>query len=216
MEFSNAWDWGSVKDIDGWLEPSEEGHYYCHRWGREGRRRVLDLGCGLGRHSMLFARNGFEVTAVDTSEEAISSLKKRSAGMEIICDVADMHHLPYKDGSFDCVFAYHSISHTDSKGIVKILSEIRRVLSPGGKLFLTLCSKDTWSFKEADFPVIDGCTRVRTDGAEKGIPHFYVDRDDIIRLMESFELIRIRHVDDCFSNGIWKNCKHYFIEAERP
>ena len=215
MELSNAWDWDSVTERDEWSKPSEEGFYYAEKWNRDGRRRVLDLGCGVGRHALLFAEIGLDVTAVDSSEEAISCLKRMDPDERIVCEVADMHDLPYDDGSFDCVFAYHSISHTDSAGIVRILSEIHRVLSPGGNVFLTLCSKDTWSFNEADLPIVDSCTRVRTDGPERGIPHFYVDKEDIIRLMAHFELIRVRHVDDCFSNGTWRNCKHYFIEAKR-
>ena len=70
--------------------------------------------------------------------------------LDIECDVGDMHTLPYKDGSFDHVFAYLSISHTDSDGIRKVISEIGRVLVPNGTVFLTLCSKDTWSFKGAN------------------------------------------------------------------
>ena len=133
--------------------------------------------------------------------------------LDIECDVGDMHTLPYKDGSFDHVFAYLSISHTDSDGIRKVISEIGRVLVPNGTVFLTLCSKDTWSFKEANLPVIDACTRVRLDGPEKGITHVYVDMNDIEELFSGFELIKIRHIDNCLVEGRWQNSKHYHIEA---
>ena len=68
--------------------------------------------------------------------------------LDIECDVGDMHTLPYKDGSFDHVFAYLPIGHTDSDGIRKVISEIGRVLVPNGTVFLTLCSKDTWTDKD--------------------------------------------------------------------
>ena len=182
---------------------------------KEGKKRILDLGCGLGRHSILFSKYGFQVSALDSSEEAIDSLQKYSEDndLEIQCKVGDMHELPYPDDSFDCIFAFLSISHTDSKGIIKVISEMKRVLVPGGAMFFTLCSKETWSFTEAGYPKIDENTIMKTEGAEEGIPHFYVDKDDIIELMKDFQLIRVRHVDDCFFQGNWRNSKHYFIEA---
>ena len=212
---NNAWDWSKVDDTGYWMDPSDESYYYAEKWKREGRKRVLDLGCGLGRHSILFSRYGFEVSALDSSEDAIGSLRKYSEEnkLDIQCRVGDMHELPYDDGSFDCIFAFLSISHTDSEGIKKVLSEIRRVLVPNGAVFFTLCSKDTWSFTEGNSPKVDENTIMKTQGAEEGIPHFYVDKDDIIELMKDFRLIRVRHVDDCFFQGNWRNSKHYFIEA---
>ena len=212
---NNAWDWKKVDDTDYWMDPSDESYFYAEKWKREGRKKVLDLGCGLGRHSILFSRYGFQVSAIDTSEDAVESLRKYSEEnrMDIRCKVGDMHDLPYEDSSFDCIFAFLSISHTDSKGIKKVISEMGRVLVPGGAMFFTLCSKDTWSFTDADYPKVDENTIVKTEGAEKGIPHYYVDKDDITRLMKDFQLIRVRHVDDCFFQRQWRNSRHYFIEA---
>ena len=213
---SNSWDWESVDD-DGWYDPSEEGYYYANRWGKNGDIRVLDLGCGLGRYAMLFAEHGLKVTAFDSSEYAIEHLRRKAEelDLEIGCDIGDMHSLPYTDGSFDHVFAYLSISHTDSKGIRKVISEIERVLAPNGTMFITLCSKDTWSFREADLPMLDDCTRIRMDGPEKGIPHVYVDIPDIKDILSGFTLTRVRHIDDCLVDGRWQSSKHYHIEARR-
>lgn len=127
-----------------------------------------------------------------------------------------MLKLHYPDNSFDCIFAYHVISHTDTQGMKTILSEIERVLRPNGEIFLSLCSKDTWFFKEAGFPKIDENTIVKTEeGPEKGIPHFYVTIDDVLKLFGKFEMQSIRHVDDCYFEGEKRNSKHYFILAKR-
>ena len=212
---NNAWDWKKVNDTEYWMDPSDESYFYAEKWKREGRKRLLDLGCGLGRHSILSSRYGFEVSALDSSKDAIDGLRKYSEEneLDIQCRVGDMHELPYENGSFDCIFAFLSISHTDSEGIKKVISEMKRVLVPNGAMFFTLCSKDTWSFTEGNYPKIDENTVMKTEGAEEGIPHFYVDRDDIIELMKDFQLIRVRHVDDCFFQGNWRSSKHYFIEA---
>ncbi|HOO76209.1 MAG TPA: hypothetical protein PLS66_13005, partial [Tepiditoga sp.] len=65
---SKAWDWKEVKDKI-WYEPSEESYYLLKRW--QNFNTFLDLGCGLGRHSVLFAENNFETYALDLSEYAV-------------------------------------------------------------------------------------------------------------------------------------------------
>lgn len=68
-----------------------------------------------------------------------------------------------------------------------------------GEFYLTLCSKETWAYKEVAYPKIDKNSIVKTDdGPEKGIPHFYVTLDDILSLLKNFFILRVRHVDDCF------------------
>lgn len=208
-------DWSAVQDKAIWLDPCEESYYYAEKWRREGKRSLLDLGCGLGRHSLLFAACGFKVTALDISDEALSHLKKasRELGADIACRRADMESLPFANDAFDCVFAMHSAGHCDTEGMKRIMSEIKRVLKPDGRLFLTLCSKETWTYTESGFPRLDENTVIKTDGPEQGVPHFFVDKEDIKRLFSDLRLIKVRHIDDCFSDGKWRNMKHYFIEA---
>ena len=83
-------DWKKAGSAE-WLDPCEESYYYAEKWKREGRKSVLDLGCGLGRHSVLFAQRGFKVTALDISDDALTFLKKYSKemGVDIACRRAD-------------------------------------------------------------------------------------------------------------------------------
>ena len=211
------WDWNMVTDKSKWLEPSEECYYYAEKWKREGRKSVLDLGCGLGRHSVFFARQGFKTTAVDLSEEAIRFLKdyRKEQNVDVLCKVGDMCQLPFADSAFDGIFAMHSAGHTDTEGMVSVMSEIKRVLKPEGAVFMTLCSKETWSFKNCELPYVDDNTRIKTQGAEQGVPHLFVDQALIDFLFSDFELIQVRHIDDCFSDGKWKNEKHYFRNCKK-
>lgn len=212
-EISKPWDWKSGKS-DIWLQPSEESYYLAVRWKNAEYKALLDFGCGLGRHSIFFAKKGFDVTAFDLSEDGAEHLRKWATREKLNVDVsvADMLKLPYKDDSFDCLFAYLVISHTDTKHIKCIIEQIKRVLKPGGEFYLTLCSKETWSFTDAGFPKIDENTVIKTDdGPEKDIPHFYVDLDDVFDLFCDFEIIRIRHIDDCYFEGKKQNSKHYFV-----
>lgn len=212
---SKSWDWEKEKD-NVWLTPCEESYYFCEKWQHEGRRSILDLGCGLGRHSILFAKKGFKVTSVDLSEYSIRHLREweEREHLFIRSKICDIKQLPFSDNAFDCIFSYHVISHTDSVGIYHILDEIKRVLKPGGEVYLTMCSKDDWSYKKAGFPVVDENTVIKTNaGPEEGIPHFYVNMEDILKLFHDFKIDRIRHTDDCYTNGTTYHTWHYYITA---
>lgn len=218
MSISKAWNW-SANAEDFWRIPSEESIAMAARWKECGYRDVLDFGCGLGRHAIYFAKSGFSVSAFDLSAEGVASLNTwaEKEQLHIPTECCDMQELPYADDSFDAVFAYHVISHTDSVGITKILAEMRRVLRSGGEAFLTLCSKDTWSFRDAGYPKHDENTVIKTaEGPEYGIPHFYVDMDDVERLFSGMELISVRHIDDCWFAGKRQNSKHYFVRVRKP
>jgi len=215
MTDSMAWDWEKEESLS-WLRPSEECYYLAEKWKTEGVSTILDLGSGLGRHAIFFAKKGFEVTAMDLSDYGVEHLKRwaEREGCKIKIDTGDILKLPYEDNTFDCVFSYHVIFHTDSTGIIRIIDEIKRVLKPHGKIFLTFGSKETWAFKDAGYPKIDENTVIKTEeGPENGIPHFYVDTDDIFTLLKDFNIERIRHTDDCYYDGQRRNSKHYYISG---
>ena len=216
MAVSKAWDWDKAS-YPVWLQPSEESYFIAQHWKEKNVESILDFGCGLGRHSIFFAKQGFNVTAFDLSSKATEHLEAwaKRENVSIHVTTADMMELPFDDNSFDALFAYHVISHTDSPGIEKILQEVSRVLKLGGELYLSLCSKETWSFKDAGYPKLDENTVVKTDdGPEKGIVHFYVSLDDVLDLFGNYDIERIRHTDDCYFSGQKQNSKHYFISAK--
>lgn len=218
-EISKPWDW-SKNTQEFWNDPSEESYYLLHRWKARGYKRFLDLGCGLGRHSLLFANNVFQVDSFDLSTFAVAGLQSKSKDLgldNIVCASGDMNNLPYPNASFDCLLAYHVISHTDSQGITRILSEINRVLIPGAEFYLSLCSKNSWSFQEAGYPKHDDNTIVKVeDGPENGIPHFYSDEQTIAALFGAFTLLSIRHVKDVvFNEKPLRNSWHYFILGKK-
>lgn len=119
-------------------DPSEFGKIAVDLFRREGIRKVLELGCGQGRDTFLFARSGFEVTALDYSEEGLRILEAQAAGMDaspaVITRVFDVRKpLPFPDGTFDACFSHMLLCMELSTGEIEILlREIRRVLRPGG------------------------------------------------------------------------------------
>lgn len=217
MVESKGWEWEKANQLP-WLKPTDDVYYLANKWAELGFKKVLDLGSGLGRHSIYFAQQGFEVSAIDISDYGVNHLKEwaKSEHLDIDIRVGDMIALPYPDNSFDCVFVYHSISHADTEGIKKVISEIERVLKQDGVLYTSMCSKESWEFSKSGFPKIDENTVLKKeDGPENNVPHFYADIDDILSLFHNFDIDRIRHIDYCFLNGEKLDCKYYYINGTK-
>lgn len=95
-------------------------------------RRVLDLGCGDGR---LTAGLRAEVlTGADVSAVALERAARRLPGARLTRTVPDAP-LPFPDGAFDLALCAETIEHV--RDLQLLLSELRRVLEPGGTLALT-------------------------------------------------------------------------------
>ena len=123
---------------------------------------------------------------------------------------------PFADDSFDAVFAYHTISHTDAYLAEQIIREISRILRPGAEAFLTLCSKSSPNFSEPSYPRIDAGTVLKTkDGPEYGVAHFYVDLEDILTLFSEFELIHISEVTDLWYDGERHDSRHFHLLIQK-
>ena len=99
--------------------------------------RAIDLGCGTGTNVLTLARAGWQVTGVDFIPRAIrvARRKLRSAGLPADLQVADAANLAGIEGPFDLALdmgCYHSLG--SGKG--RYLSELARVLAPGGHWLL--------------------------------------------------------------------------------
>lgn len=213
MVESKGWSW-DLNQAQEWETPSEDSYYYLWRWRSLGFTKLLDLGCGLGRHALQFAREGYSVDAFDLSPEGLVRLKKQTEAEQLTIRITegDMMKLPYGDEQFDCLFSFHCIYHTDKAGLNRVLSEISRVLRPGGELFLTLNSKSNPSFRNPAYTRIDGNTLLKTHGPEIDVPHCYLDEEEVREVMAGFELLRLRHIQDFHEGGSgW----HFFIHARR-
>jgi SAM-dependent methyltransferase len=97
-------------------------------------KTALDLGCRDGYWAEKLATKGYDVTAVDLRP-------KYSKATKVDANLA----LPFPTGSFDLVWCTEVIEHL--RDPVFTLSEIRRVLKPGGKLLLTTPNDGCWIFR---------------------------------------------------------------------
>jgi SAM-dependent methyltransferase len=99
--------------------------------------RILEIGTGSGLAGEMLAQNGWTVVGCDFSRAATS----RSASHGIQSVRCNASHLPFRAGAFDAVFASHVIEHTPDP--VAVLSRIREILAPGGKLLLAVPNFDS-------------------------------------------------------------------------
>jgi SAM-dependent methyltransferase len=102
--------------------------------GARASERALDLGCGDGRFTGLIAGAGLAVVGADVARAAVERARTRHPELDFRVVPID-GPLPFEDGSFELVWASEVIEHIADTA--KWLSEVRRVLAPGGRLLLT-------------------------------------------------------------------------------
>lgn len=109
----------------------------CERAAPRPADRALDLGAGTGLLALALAPRVAHVTAVDVSEAMVDRLAQNAAkeGLtNVEAVVGDLRSLPLEDESVDLVVSNYAFHHLDDTGKELALSEVRRVLLPGGRM----------------------------------------------------------------------------------
>jgi SAM-dependent methyltransferase len=110
---------------ESWIAPAVEA------LGNLAGQRVLDLGCGHGMASVLFARRGARVTGCDLSLGYLREARNRAVANDVATRliVCDGERLPFADQSFDRIWGNAILHHLDLRRATR---ELYRVLAPGG------------------------------------------------------------------------------------
>lgn len=95
-------------------------------------KTALEVGCGGGILTEEIAKMGFETTGIDPSEESLNIARNHAkhGGLKIKYEKGSGESLPYSNNSFDVVFCCDVLEHV--RDLPKVISEISRVLKPGG------------------------------------------------------------------------------------
>lgn len=97
--------------------------------------RVIDVACGQGYFTRLFAEAGAVATGADISKELIATAKKRSPKIDF--NIAPADHLTFaKDSSFDAATVILAIQNIEN--IADVFAEVKRILKPGGRFVLVM------------------------------------------------------------------------------
>lgn len=130
--------------------------------------KVLDLGCGSGRDSLAFRRLGFDVLAVDGSEEMVNYVA--SQGISTKCMFFE--ELDFEN-AFDAVWCCASLLHVQKAALPDVLSRIKKALKSGGIAFV--------SFKMG-----------KGEGYENGRYFHYLDEEDLRYYFSDFEILSVQ------------------------
>lgn len=129
------------------------------RFLASGSGRVLDVGAGSGRASvgLLLARPKAIVTGLDiyegfwgidgnTPERFMTNARIAGVADRADARTGDVREIPFDDGTFDAVISSYMIDHLRRDGVVKAISEVGRVLKPGGEFLLMIVNVNwvTW------------------------------------------------------------------------
>ena len=192
-----AWNdtWQTEEGRVFWLEPDPYVAALLPRFKKEGMRKVLDLGFGLGRHAVLFAKERFEVHGIDSSPSGLDYAAQWGARENIALEleIGEMTHLPFDGNFFDLVIAWNVIYHGTADYVRQTIGEIERCLKPKGYLLCTLIS--TRNSKCGLGEEIERGTFVILEDAEKSHPHHYFDREEVVRYLNCFELLECEDIE---------------------
>jgi SAM-dependent methyltransferase len=150
--------------------------------------RVLDAGCGYGRNLVHLLREGCEIFALDADRDGVEHVRRLSAVLNAGLPAENfrvglIEQMPFPDAMADVVIC-NSVLHfaRDDDHFRAMLSELWRVLRPGGMLFCRLGSRIGM-----DFEHIEGNRYAIADGSE----WFLVDEEMLLELVEEMNAILV-------------------------
>lgn len=175
-----------------WKQPDEGVVALSAQWRGEGCRRLLDLGCGAGRHLAFLQTQGFEVDGIDVAPRGLQACAAamREAGLPSRVVRADMTQLPFAGASFDAGIATNVLNHNPRELLQMAVDDVYRVLKPGGQFYLTVLNTWDWRYGSGEQVEPDGF--VLADGPEKGILHHFFSEDDLRAWLAAFDIMQLR------------------------
>jgi ubiquinone/menaquinone biosynthesis C-methylase UbiE len=187
--------------------------------------RVLDLCCGMGRHSLALSQAGYEVTGVDLSEALLREARSQAGAEAVTWLRSDMRELPL-EGGFDAVvnlFTSFGYFEEDEEQI-RVLKEIRRMLKPEGRFIIDFLNPSyvirhliPHSFREDGDNLIDESRRIEDGYVKKDIiltsktggpPRKYHERVKLYTLEKFREMIAAAGLQIEAVHGSYDECDY--------
>jgi len=177
------------------LEPSKSAVKALKSFQDNGIKNIIELGAGLGRDTLFFAKNFINVVALDYSKESIKSITNKSKRLNlsdfIKTEVFDVREkFPFKDNSIDACYSHMlycmALSNDD---LENLNNEIFRILKPGGINIYTVRHVEDGDYKNG---IHIGEDLYENDGF---IVHFFSE-DKVKKLSKGFKLIDIEKFEE--------------------
>lgn len=196
-------DWEDIFTEKGrvFIEPHKDLNQIADIFQNGQVKRVLDIGCGTGRHLVHLAKRGFNMFGFDVSSRAIELTEQWLNEENLSANVKQYRMqdgFPYEDMLFDAVISIQVIHHNRIRDIEATVREIERVLRPGGYIFITvpvlsndpIPPEDDWELKE-----IEPGTYIPQKGPESGLVHHYFTEEEILDVFSAFTITKM-YIDE--------------------
>jgi tellurite methyltransferase len=187
---SNGWDahWREEANRPYWEQPAPDVVEFVSSASARHFRDVLDLGCGIGRHTGLLLDAGWQVTAVDSSSEALMVLERNFGSFRDQLTVvrASYDEDVFAANSFDFVLAYNVIYHGVRDTMGRAMQLVRQWLRPGGLFFFTCPTRRDGKYR--DGICVGPHTFRPTNSVHPGDVHYFADERNLNELLRGFEV----------------------------
>jgi len=192
------WDKIFKKEGKVFLKPQEDIPKIVKLFKKHNVKKVLDLGCGSGRHTVYLAKKNFDVYGFDIAKKGIkittSWLKKEYLKAHL--KVGDIYKkLPYKDNFFDAIISTQTLHHGSIGKIRKLIKEMERIIKSKGLIFVTVSKKGSkrkipkeklWKIK-----FIAPRTFIPLSHDEKGLVHYWFNKKLLRKEFKNFKIYDI-------------------------
>jgi len=159
------------------------------------QKKVLEIGYGMGTDHLSLAKQGAITFGIDLTfgNSQVASRAFELEGQSARLIIGDAEQLPYDDNSFDFVYSFGVIHH--SPDTQKIISEIHRVLRPGGRCWITVYHKNSiffwWTVLCWSHFIRGGYKRYNMKQELSLIEHPNDNPDMVVRLYTKSEFLRL-------------------------
>ena len=197
-----------------WREAHERVVEFAQLLRERSSWRILDLGCGTGRHLVYLAKEGFEPFGIDISPTGLEYARQwlEQEGLQAELKQSDMTEVPYPDGFFDGAISIHVIYHGTLEQMRKAIGEIHRTLKPGGLALLTFQSKRSYRYGRGR--EIEPNTFIPDIGEDRDVPHHYSDREELEKVLQAFTILEIELLEKLYESG--HRSSHWEVLVEKP
>ena len=169
--------------------------------------KILDLGCGAGRHTKFLAENGFMAYGCDYSPNGIKASQEllASKNLKANFEIASVDALPYENDFFDGLICFGVLYYNDKESIQKAANEIFRVLKKGAKALIIVRSLEDYRYENAKKlskyeVIIQENNQNRSAFKENDMPMYFFDKDEVKRVFHCFKNIQINRIRTSFDN----------------
>jgi len=212
-EESEIWDDLFSKGEFVWREPHELVIGLLPALEKLDGNRILDLGCGAGRHLVFLEGQGFICHGTDHAQKGLLSARAwlQEEGFPLRLTQSEMDQLPYASSSFNAVLCLYVIYHGTVEKIERVLQEIYRLLDPGGLSLVTFISDQHHRYGCGD--EIESGTFITHIDADAGIPYHFSSEEELIRMVGDFRVLELELLERENNQGLPE--RHWLVLLEK-